>query len=159
MRGMILALLSLSTLACQPEGAPLSDEDVAAIRSLGTSYAQANLASDADAVAALYAEDAIEMPPDEPATGGRDAIRARYASVFEAGMEAIEFSLTSARIDGMNGLAYDRGTWVWTGTFPGMAEPTTLTGKHLVIARRQEGGAWLWTAVIWNSDTPLPEPE
>jgi ketosteroid isomerase-like protein len=74
-------------------------------------------------------------------------------------MESSEFTVTSAAIDGMNGLAFDRGTWSWTGTPPGMSEPITETGKYLTIARRQEDGRWLWTADIWNSDTPIPEPE
>jgi ketosteroid isomerase-like protein len=104
-------------------------------------------------------QDAVEMPPNEPATVGRAAIRHRYASWFEVGAETSEFTLTSVDIDGMDGLAYDRGTWTWTGIPPGMTELITDTGKYLGIARRQEDGTWLWTAVIWNSDLPLPQPE
>ena len=160
MRRIAFGALSLAWLvACQPAAAPLSDVDIAAIRDLGTAYAEANLAKDADAVAALYAEDAIEMPPNEPATVGRAAIRDRYAAGLELGGEAREFTLTSVEIDGMGGLAYERGTWTWTGVPPGMTEPITDTGKYIAIARRQEDGAWLWTAVTWNSDLPLPQPE
>jgi uncharacterized protein (TIGR02246 family) len=162
MRRKMYPLIVLVGAACQqpgPGAVPLTDQDMAAIRSLGEAYAEANLAGDADAVAAIYAVDAVEMPPNEPATVGRDAIRARYASGMEAGGQAIEFTVTSAEIDGMNGLAYDRGTWAWTGIPPGMTEPITGSGKHLIIARRQEDGSWLWTVVIWNSDTPLPQPE
>ena len=159
MRTLLAVPLLLVAVACQPGAAPLSDQDVAAIRSLDESYAQAVLAMDADAVAALYAEDAIEMPPNEPATVGKEAIRERYAGAFQLGMASSEFTITSADIDGMDGLAYDRGTWTWTGTPPGMTEPVTETGKQVVIARRQEDGSWLWTAVIWNSDLPLPQPE
>ena len=159
MRRIALPLMLLVAVACQPGAVPLTDEDVAAISSLATSYAQANLAKDADAVATLYADDAIEMPPNMPATVGTDAIRERYASAFELGMESSEFTMTSAEIDGLNGLAFDRGTWVWIGIFPGMTEPITDTGKYLGIARQQEDGSWLWTATIWNSDIPLPQPE
>lgn len=134
-------------------------EDVAAIRSLGTSEAQANLAKDADAVAALFADDAIDMPPNMPATVGKEAIRASYASEFELGGETTELTITSVEIDGMDGLAFDRGTYSWTGIPPGMTEPITDTGKYFGIARQQEDGSWLWTATIWNSDIPLPQPE
>ncbi len=159
MRPMLLSLAVLVAAACQAGPAPLTDADIAAVQSLGDAYAQANLANDADAVAALYAVDAIEMPPQMPATVGRDAIRAKYASGFEAGMESTDFTVTSVEIDGMDGLAYDRGTWSWTGVPPGMTEPTTDVGKYLVIARRQEDGSWVWTAGIWNSDLPLRQPE
>jgi uncharacterized protein (TIGR02246 family) len=153
------AALAVLTTACQPSAGPLSEEDVASIRSLGAAYAAANLAKDADAVAAVYAEDAIEMPPNEPATMGRSAIRDRYAQGLELGGETLEFTVSSVEIDGSEGLAFDRGTWTWTGTPPGMTEPITESGKHISIARRQEDGSWLWTAVIWNSDTPLPQSE
>ena len=159
MRRMILPLMLLVAAASQPAAAQLSDEDVAAIKSLGTSYTQAELAKDVDAMAALLADDAILMPPNEPAIVGKEAIKARAASAFELGMEASEFTITSVEIDGVDGLAFDRGTWSWTGVPPGMTEPMTDTGKYVHILRRQEDGSWLIAVDIWNSDTPLPEPE
>lgn len=160
MRRLFLATLALSLLAaCQPGVAPLSDEDVAAIRALGQSYAQTNLSKDADAVAALYAFDAVEMPPNAPARVGNAAIRDAYAEFFGLGVEASDFTLTAVEIGGLGDLAYDRGTWTWTGTPPGMTEPITDTGKYLGIARRQEDGTWLWTQMAWNSDLPIQQPE
>ena len=157
MRRLALAVFSLTFLAaCQPGAGPLSDEDVAAVRDLGTSYAEASLAADADAIAALYTESAVEMPPNMPTREGRAAIHAAYEG--EGGVTQ-EFAVTSLEIDGIDGLAFDRGTWSWTGIPPGMTEPATDTGKYLSIARKQEDGSWLWTRVIWNSDLPLPQPE
>jgi uncharacterized protein (TIGR02246 family) len=153
---MIVPLMLFAAAACQPGAAPLTDEDVAAIRSLTDSYVQASLAKDADAIAAFYADDAILMPPNEPATVGKDAIRDREASVFELGEETREFTLTPVEIDGVDGLAFDRGTWSWTGIPLGITEPITVTGKYVVIVRRQEDGSWLWTVDIWNSDAPSP---
>jgi uncharacterized protein (TIGR02246 family) len=160
MRRPVLAVLALAVLAaCQPAAIPLSEDDVAAIRALGTSYAQSNLANDADAVAAVYATDAVEMPPNMPARVGNAAIRDAYAEFFGLSVEVSEFTLTAVEIDGVDGMAFDRGTWTWTGTPPGMTEPVSENGKYLGVARRQEDGAWLWTSVIWNSDVPLPQPE
>lgn len=151
---MILPLVVLAASACQPAAVQLSEDDMAAIRELGTSYARANLAKDADAVVAVYADDAMEMPPNEATTVGKAAIRARYASWFQADVASIEFTITPAEIAGANGLAYARGTWTWTGVPPGMTEPVSEAGKHLAIARRQEDGSWLWTVAMWNSDPP-----
>ena len=164
MRRLAFAVLSLAFLAaCQPADAPLSDEDVASIRDLATSYAQAYVAMDLDAVAAVFADDAIEMPPDVPAHAGMSAIRDFYGEAFGAATGAAtdigEFTITSVEIDGIAGLAYDRSTWSWTGVMPGMTDAVTLTGKYVAIVRRQEDGAWLWTAVIWNGDQPMPQPE
>ncbi|MCK5489823.1 MAG: SgcJ/EcaC family oxidoreductase [Gemmatimonadetes bacterium] len=153
-----VALLGLVG-ACQPGPASLSEADVAAIRALGDVYAQAVIAADADAVAESYAVDATEMPPNEPSVSGREAIREKYVAGFSYGISSVEFTMTSQEIYGTGDLAYDRGTWTWSGVLPGMAEPVADTGKYLSIARRQGDGAWLYTDVIWNSDTPLPEAE
>lgn len=159
MHRLMLPLILLAAAACQPAAAPLSDADVAAVRSLGQSYAQAYLTKDPAAAAALFAEDGVEMPPNMPNVVGRDAIRAGWAAGFDAGVEASAFTLTSAATDGVGGLAYDRGSYVWTGTVPGMPEPMTDSGTYVSIARRQEDGSWLYAAVMWKSDLPLPQPE
>ena len=161
MRRLVFVVLSLAFLAtaCQPAGAPLSDEDVASIRSLATSYAEAYMAKDLDAVAAVFTSDAVQMPPDVPAQVGIAAIRSFYEDAFGAATDMGEFTVTPVEIEGMDGLAYDRATWSWTGVMPGMTEAITMTGKYVAILRRQEDGAWLWTATIWNGDQPLPQPE
>lgn len=159
MRRMTLPLTLFAAVACQPAATPLTDEDVAAIRSLGTTYAEAILNGDLAATTAVYAEDAVELPPNMPAIVGKEAITANYALGFETGMTVAQFSLTSVSIDGVGGLAYDHSTWTWTGTPPGATEPVTETGKALVIARRQEDGSWLWTLSMWNSDNPPAEPQ
>jgi hypothetical protein len=56
------------------------------------------------------------------------------------------------------------GTVIWRSTVDtvvseGAEEPITLIGKYVVIARKQEDGAWLWTLNIWNTDAPMPRPE
>lgn len=159
MRRSLILLLPLLALACRPETAALSDRDVAAIRGLGESYAGAIAVEDADAVAALYAPDANEMPPREPTMAGRPAIRDRYAAEFQSRLNTGRFTLASEEIDGRDDLAYDRGTWSWTGAPPGLTGPVTETGKYVAIARRQDDGTWLWTTVIWNSDVRLPSSE
>ena len=136
-------------VACESTAASFSNSDVAALTQLGQSYVQAVLTGNADSVAALYTEDAVEMPPNMRARAGTAAIKAGYQP---SGTTA--FTMTSGRIDGRGDLAYDRGTWSWTGIMPGKAEPTSETGKYLVIARRQADGSWRWTDMIWNSDAP-----
>lgn len=53
-------------------------------------------------------------------------------------------------------MAYDRGTYSWTGNIPSRTEPLSEVGKYLAIARRQAAGSWLWTNEIWNSGAPTP---
>jgi ketosteroid isomerase-like protein len=159
MHRMILPLILLIAPACQPAAAPLSEADIAALHRLDTVYADAILTEDADAIAALYAEDAVEMPPNAPANVGREAIRAWYATQVFPAADYDDFSITPGEIDGVNGLAFNRGSYAFTTAPPGSTEPVTATGKYLVIARRQADGSWLWTADIWNADAPQPAAE
>jgi uncharacterized protein (TIGR02246 family) len=151
MRRAILPLLLLLAVACQPGAAPLSETDIAAIRTLGQNYADAILAGDAAGAAAVYADDAIELPPGRPPVEGREAIEANYVTAFEMGQATIEFSMMPVTISGVDGLAYEYSKWAWTGTPPGMTEPVTERGKLLVVARQQEDGSWLWAAAMWNA--------
>ncbi|NIM48162.1 MAG: DUF4440 domain-containing protein [Gemmatimonadales bacterium] len=147
-----LAVLALAMAGCQAAG-PLSDQDLAAIGDLRQAYVDAVLAGDAAAVAALFTEDATEMPPNLPAAEGRAAIQARY----EAEGGATEFTITPAETEGRGTLAFERGTYSVTMTIEGAPEPIMDTGKYLVICEKQADGSWLMAATIWNSDLPLPE--
>jgi ketosteroid isomerase-like protein len=156
---MILPLIPLVAPACQPAAAPLSEADIAALQRLDTADADAILTEDADAIAALYAEDAVEMPPNAPANVGREAIRAWYATAVFPAADYDSFRITPGEIEGVNGLAFNRGSYAFTTAPAGMAEPVTTTGMYLVIARKQADGSWLWTVDIWNADAPQPTAE
>lgn len=149
----VLIVYGLLLIPCPAGAGQVSKEDVAAVRELAHSYQEAVLANNAAAVAALYTEDATELPPNLPARQGRAAIRSAYATAVDT-MTA--FKVTSVEIDGVDDLAYDRGTWSATFTVEENEKPVTNSGKYLCIARRQSDRSWLWAIVTWNSDLPLP---
>ncbi len=156
-RRVILPLILFVFSGCQPGADPLTDEDMTALRELGQSYVRGFSAGDAGGVAAVYAEGAVELPPNFPARDGVAAIRSAYEAYFAAGAETVAFAMVAAEIDGFDGLAFDRGTWSWSGREAAGTELVTQTGKYLSIARRQEDGSWRYTAMIWNSDAPLEQ--
>ncbi|UCG88757.1 MAG: DUF4440 domain-containing protein [Gemmatimonadota bacterium] len=156
MRRMLIPLTLCLATACRPDAGPLTEADIAALRELGQSYVRGFSANDADAVAAVYAEDAVEMPPGYPPRDGVDAIRTAYVSYFEAGAETMDFAMTATEIDGIDGLAFDRGTWLWTGREEGGSDPITQSGSYLAIARRQQDGSWRYTAMMWTADQLPP---
>ena len=158
MRRLMLSLILCVCAACQPGDGPLTDGDVASLRELGQSYVRGFSANDAGAVAAVYAEGAVEMPPNLPARNGVHVIRAAYEAYFQSGAETVVYTMTATEIDGIGGLAFDRGTWSWTGREEAGAELVTQTGKYLSIARRQVDGSWRYTSMIWNSDHPFEQP-
>ena len=66
-----MALLGLLATAPLAWGA----DDAATIRAGTESWLKAHNASNADAIAAMYAEDAVVMPPGAPVARGRAAIK------------------------------------------------------------------------------------
>jgi uncharacterized protein (TIGR02246 family) len=159
MRYMIFTLMLFSVVSCQPQAAPLSDADVAAIRNLGPQFSQAILARDVDAVVAMYTDDAVIMPPAAPVVVGKDAIRDFFTAQFASDVVTTEQVFTSIQTEGMGNQAFDRGTFSGKGTRPGASDPRTEVGKYVVIVRRTADGSWRVAVDVWNSEPRSPEPE
>jgi len=160
-RSMLLAVLVLvvTSTACQPPvqeeaSGALSDADIAAIRQVSETYRQAILAGDWTALSAVFTEDAVWMPPDQPAPEGRAAIQEWFGPLTPL----TAFELTALETEGHGGFAYERGRYSITFPAEGMAESVSDTGKYVAILRKQPDGSWLRSLVIWNADQPLGPP-
>lgn len=149
-------VIALAITACQPpvqEVGRLSEEDVAAIRTVFAVHRQNALGSDWAADAALYAEDAVELPPNGAPIRGRVAIQAARAQLDRVS----DFTMNIAEIDGSGDFAYAWNSYSLTTVLAGAADAITDTGKALVILRKQPDGSWLMHRVIWNADPPPPD--
>jgi len=153
-----LALVVAST-ACQPpaqEAAGLSEEDVAAItKDVEEGWVGAMKAGDLATLAAMFTEDAVNMPENEPAHQGREAIKA-WLSAFDD-FQFTDLRQTVEEIAGRDDLAYVRGAFSATVEVEGEPEPIESIGKFIEIRRKQPDGTWLIAVNIVNSDLPLPE--
>jgi uncharacterized protein (TIGR02246 family) len=117
---------------------------------LADAYVKATLAGDAKAVAALYAEDAIEMPPNLSAIKGRAAIQQYYAKLFSnPALKLDTFTLNHIEAMTSGDVGYDVGTYVQTVTMKD--KPVKETGKFTVILKRA-GGEWQIAYAIYNAD-------
>lgn len=135
----------------QPQKSQAAGAD--AIKAVADTYVKASLARDVKAIAALYTDDAIEMPPNQPMVKGRAAIEQFYQREFASGATISAFSLSHIQAEASGDLGYDVGTYQQTATPPGAANPVSDTGKYTVILRRT-GGAWKVAYAIYNSDQP-----
>jgi ketosteroid isomerase-like protein len=141
------------SVGCQgPVG--LSEADQTAIRQGVENYAKVANAKDWKAVAALYAEDATRLPPNQAAVQGRAAIQ-MWGEVFPP---FSDFQLQILELEGRGDLAYCRGTYSMT-VAPAGAAPIEDRGKYMDIWRKQADGSWKILRDVWNSDLPLPAPE
>lgn len=144
---VFLALLS----ACRSEPAPISAADREAIDQASQRFVAHLLAGHADSISALYADDAVMMPPNAPSVHGREAIRA-FVAAYPPVTEA---TLTNDTIVGFGDRAYVRGHYVMRLNLPGAPIDS---GKFLEIRRRAADGTWQLEVDIFNSSVPLQAP-
>lgn len=141
-----------ATLVTAAAAQSASTPDPALVK-IADAYRAAALAGDAKAVAALYADDAVEMPPNHPPVKGRAAIEAYYVEQFQMG-KVDSFTLTHLDTRASGDIGYDVGTFTQA---MGGEKPMKDSGKYTVILRKV-GGAWKVTSAIYNSDNPPMAP-
>jgi uncharacterized protein (TIGR02246 family) len=112
-------------------------------------FAAALNAKDATAAAALYAEDAVLIPPGEALVQGRGAIEEYWRGAIESGgVRDVSVETMDARSSGS--LGYETGSFVLTVNGPN-GEAVTDKGRYVELLRRQPDGRWLSTHGIWNA--------
>ncbi len=155
MRPLLASLLLLPVLAaCQP-AAPTVDlaAEEEAILAQVVAFNAAVAAYDGAATAAVYATDAVILPPNQERQTGS----AWFESMI-TGLEQLKgtFVVTPVAIvvAASGDLAVEEGTW--KSTIPG-ADSTTFedNGKYLV-GWKKVNGTWLILFDTWNSDNAPP---
>jgi uncharacterized protein (TIGR02246 family) len=122
------------------------DED--ALNSLIADYMVAMNGSDADGVAALYAADAVRMPPNALPIRGRESIRRNIADAFETSDLNVQMQVQETEFSGE--LAYVRGTFLLTVTPKDGSPATESEGNWIRFMRREVDGQWLVAYSLWN---------
>ena len=128
----------------------LSSLDRAAIKDVSERFAALFAAGDFARLARLYTEDAVVMPPHQPAVHGRAAFEKWIASFPRVS----RVTLNNEEIDGRADIAYVRGTYTMTLHPEGAPGPVEDVGKYLEIRKRQPDGSWLLAVDIFNSNRP-----
>ena len=118
-------------------------------------YRKAVVAADVPALASMFDDDAILMPPNQRFLRGRLPIRHFYEDWCHSPMRpsAFTFHHLDATISGDS--AYDVGTYKMS--IPaGPGRSIDDTGKYTVLLKRS-AGEWKISYLIFNSDLP-PHP-
>jgi len=148
--GIVALAGSVAGLA---RAAPPASADEAAVRAQSTSWEKAYNGGDAKAVAALYAEDALLLPPGAPAVRGRAAILEYFTRDIAGARAAGAVFVVNPKTD--VGVSGDQG-WE-SGTYQVTVRGAVVeTGKFLSVSRKRDG-KWLYIRDTWNSDAP-PAP-
>ena len=131
--------------------AAMVEQATAAIDEADAAFLEAFNAGDAASVAALYTEDAVVMPPGQPAVKGRSNIEATMAEMLAAG-GGPQLSVESKTVElmmspGVGHTAVATGSWTMNA-----ADGSHLDhGKAMVVWRQTDDG-WKMSHDMWNSD-------
>jgi uncharacterized protein (TIGR02246 family) len=113
-------------------------------------YVEATNKGDAEALAQLYEDDAVLLPPDHQPIEGRAAIGEFWRQGTDEGLE-----VTTMRLDVQGGIGYLVGQY----TLPETDGEPADSGKTVMCLRRQRDGSWKVTADIWNSSVGTADDE
>ncbi len=141
MRRIMLAAVCLEVLTW-PAGA----QDKATIDKLNEQFAAAFNKGDSAAVAAMYTEDAVLLPPGADMVKGRENIRAFWAKMAE---QVQDVKLTTMDVKPLGPEAARE-----IGTFSLKtkgAQPEEVSGKYVVVWQKA-GSDWKLATDIWNSN-------
>ena len=109
-------------------------------------------ARDAVALAALYSDTALLMPPSEPMVSGQAGIQAWFERAFRQLGSVSIVPLESTRLGDQ---AYQVGTFTSTARAPSTQDdPSIRAGKYVLLMKRQ-AGQWKIDCDIWNLDQPI----
>jgi uncharacterized protein (TIGR02246 family) len=105
---------------------------------------------DAATVAALYAEDAVALPPDAPMISGRAAIEEFWRGVMASGVRGV--NLETLRLAGSGDLLHEVGRATIT-IQPEGGETNTQTVKYVVVWERAPAGGLALAVDVWNGES------
>lgn len=160
---MLVIMVFAISGACRPKDGPppdqsapsgLSPADEARIRSVDSAFMAAANAGDAEAVAAVYADDGALLAPNLPPQKGRDAIKAFWGGFLD--VYTVRFEVASDTIEGRGDLAYNQGRYRFSAVpkakgAPGVADE----GKFIEILRKQPDGSWKYVLDMYSSNLAL----
>jgi ketosteroid isomerase-like protein len=153
----LLSMLSVATFWTPRAAASGSQEkqNDTSIVERADAYRKAVVAADLPALASMFDDDAILMPPNQPFLRGRLSIRHFYEDWCHSQMRptAFVFDHLDATVSGDS--AYDVGTYKMS--IPaGPGRSIDDTGKYTVLLKRSAGECKI-AYLIFNSDLP-PHP-
>jgi uncharacterized protein (TIGR02246 family) len=142
--------------ACAPAAPPPVDTaaEETALKATTAAWLAAYNAGDVEKIVAMYAEDAVLMPPHAARSTGHAGIRA-FLTADTAAAKGAGFKLVPGPATA--GVAGDTGWESGSYTVVDASGATVDSGSYLSVSRKSNG-KWLLVRDTYNSDRPLPAP-
>lgn len=126
----------------QPAAAQPADDVeavTAAVNQVWEQYASSLNAGDVDRYMALWADNAIQLPPDSLPLVGKETLRAGLESEVKAITYDMKIINEEVNVSGDQAVA--RGTYAATITPKDGSEPVSINGKYMTLLKRQPDGS------------------
>lgn len=120
---------------------PSSAADEAAILSVMASYNDALNSGSTDAVAPLYADDGVFMPPYSQSAVGKEAVRKAYDAVFAELKFDVKFTIAELVVMAPS-WAYVRTNSAGVTGHASTGKTTAEANQELFIFKKGEEGGW-----------------
>ncbi len=150
-----LGVVLFALVACSSALAAGPSADIAALEAVDEAWLKSFIAGDANAIANLYDDRAVLLPPGSPAANGRAQIRDYFKKAIEGarktGIPMTPGGKPAGRRPG------DMGWQSGTYSVKDKSGKVVETGKYLSISTKKNG-KWLYVRDTWNADAPPPAP-
>jgi len=145
--------------ACQSsKPQPLTGADSTALDAVRSAYQKAWNAGNVNDIIALHMQNAVVQQGDTPEREGVDAIRAFYDTTLGTPQRPT-LALTRTATTGREDLAVETGTFTLTPpAASGSPAPAPMSGKYLVVLRKQADGSWKVRFDAGSMDAPPAPP-
>lgn len=122
--------------------------DEKAVRDADEAWSKAALAKDLDKTVSYYADDAIVLPPNEPAVTTKDGIRNLWKGFLDS-LQSISWNTTRVEVAKSGDMAVTTGSYELT-----MKDGTKDHGKYCEVWEKK-GDTWKVATDMFSSDLPL----
>ncbi|KPK83172.1 MAG: hypothetical protein AMS25_00780 [Gemmatimonas sp. SM23_52] len=149
-----LVIIGITCARIGEDRVATSEDDMVAVARMLVSLDRIAAEEDLEEFLSYVADDAVFMPPDEPAIVGVQAIAAWYRNAYHQ----VDFEMTHEplEVDAAGDHIIHRGNATGTMTPEGGGEPIPLDNKYLMVLKKQpDGSLKLWRA-CFNSNAPPP---
>ena len=120
------------------------DADWAALASRG---------ADVETIVSYWTDDAIVLPPGQPAIAGKAALREYVLGSLRIPGFSISWKTTEATLSPDANMAYLMGDNRITMQGPG-GKSMTILGRAVTVWRKEGDGQWRCAVDIWNEPAP-----
>jgi uncharacterized protein (TIGR02246 family) len=143
---VIMRTILLALAICAAGTAPALAQDKATIQKLNEQFTQAFNKGDAAAIAAMYTDDAVVLPPGSDMVKGKPAIQAFWKTSAE---QLGDMRLTTVDVKPLgNSAAREIGTFTLKTK---VQPPQDVPGKYVVVWNKV-GREWKLGTDIWNTN-------